>query len=564
MDYRSKGNKDNNADDGEDVTVYVRHFVAEDKSADRETDRPNKSADNVVSKKSAVSHRAHAGHDGCEGADDGYEARNHDGFDAVLLVKILRFLYVGMFKEARIFAVEEFFSNFFSKEIAHTVAQDGGDKTEWCENPDIHSACAGEYSCGKEEAVSGKEEPKEKSGLRKDDGKDAEIPGGGDDGHEVKHARYYTRFRLFSKKRMGYSRNMELLILTQKIDSQDSILGFFHAWVAEFSKHCERVTVVCLQKGEYALPENVRVFSLGKEEKKSRFVRVFRFYKYIWRERKNYDAVFVHMNPEYVVLGGLPWRIFGKKISLWYTHKSVDTKLRIAEKFSHVVFTASKESFRLPSRKLRVMGHGIDTGKFLRSAGSDDARHENSPTLPLQIVTVGRISPVKDYETLLAAAKILAEKDVSFRVQVFGIPETPEQEKYLRSLKEIVERDGLIEKIYFCGAVTQDALPGILREADIFVNMSHTGGLDKAVLEAMACEIPVLTCNETFVPILGKSQLMYTKGNAIELADKIIALAGMGGEERASLGRDLRNVVVEHHSLSKLIPAILKHLWNNK
>ena len=32
---------------------------------------------------------------------------------------------------------------------------------------------------------------------------------------------------------------MKLLIITQKVDSADPILGFFHQWVEEFAKHCE-------------------------------------------------------------------------------------------------------------------------------------------------------------------------------------------------------------------------------------------------------------------------------------------------------------------------------------
>jgi len=58
---------------------------------------------------------------------------------------------------------------------------------------------------------------------------------------------------------------MKPLILTQKIDINDDVLGFFHNWIKEFAKHCESVVVVCLRKGEYDLPENVKILSLGKE-----------------------------------------------------------------------------------------------------------------------------------------------------------------------------------------------------------------------------------------------------------------------------------------------------------
>lgn len=34
---------------------------------------------------------------------------------------------------------------------------------------------------------------------------------------------------------------MRLLIITQKVDENDAILGFFHGWIAEFAKHCEQL-----------------------------------------------------------------------------------------------------------------------------------------------------------------------------------------------------------------------------------------------------------------------------------------------------------------------------------
>ena len=64
---------------------------------------------------------------------------------------------------------------------------------------------------------------------------------------------------------------MRLLILTQKVDINDNNLGFFHRWIEEFARHCESVIVVCLQKGEYHLPPNVKILSLGKEKKYSEY-----------------------------------------------------------------------------------------------------------------------------------------------------------------------------------------------------------------------------------------------------------------------------------------------------
>ena len=73
---------------------------------------------------------------------------------------------------------------------------------------------------------------------------------------------------------------MKLLILTQKVDKEDPVSGFFHGWILELSKRFEKVSVICLEKGNFNLPKNVEVFSLGKESGRSRI-------KYVKKDRKS-------------------------------------------------------------------------------------------------------------------------------------------------------------------------------------------------------------------------------------------------------------------------------------
>jgi glycosyltransferase involved in cell wall biosynthesis len=225
---------------------------------------------------------------------------------------------------------------------------------------------------------------------------------------------------------------MKLLIVTQKVDSNDQNLGFFHAWIREFAKHAEELSVICLEEGAHDLPAKVRILSLGKERQKSRIQYVWRFYKYIWRERHSYDAVFVHMNPEYVVLGGPLWRILGKKIALWYTHKSVDLKLRLAELMADRVFTASRESFRLKSRKVMVTGHGIDTDYFVPKYGqvSSDIT---------KIVTAGRVAPVKHIDVIIKSVKELVDENIDVELAIIGAPVQSGDDAYERYLEHYAE-----------------------------------------------------------------------------------------------------------------------------
>ena len=229
---------------------------------------------------------------------------------------------------------------------------------------------------------------------------------------------------------MGGMRN--LLIITQKVDQDEQLLGFFIKWIAGFAGEFDKITVGCLEKGKYNLPENVIVKSFGKDRKLPKIIQLANFYKLIIGGTKNYDAVFIHMNPIWVALGGWWWRLSGKRISLWYAHGKVSFVLKIAEKFTHLIFTSTKEGCRLDSKKIRIVGQGIDVEIFKPSAN----RQAISAKQFWNIISVGRIAPSKDYATLIEAVDLLPKDSV--KVEIIGGTGVPEDEKYFTILKNLV------------------------------------------------------------------------------------------------------------------------------
>src|SRR3989344_3878370 len=307
---------------------------------------------------------------------------------------------------------------------------------------------------------------------------------------------------------------MRLLIVTQKVDKNDPVLGFFHRWIEKFAKNFERVTVICLGKGEYNLPANVKVLSLGKEEHRSKAEYLSRFYRYIWSERKSYDAVFVHMNQEYVLLGGLFWKLWGKKIALWYVHRQKNVRLWIAEKLSHLIFTSTPESFHIKSKKVQYVGHGIDTNIF-RPSSRDWSSHT--------LLSVGRITPIKNCQVLLNPLSFLVKKDPKWRAIFVGDPATNPDKLYKKKLEKKIEEDGLASSVQFIGSLTPIEVQDRFSKASASVNMTPTGGMDKVVLESLAAGCPVFTSNTAFQALFGErsADFIFSFGNALDLAQKI-------------------------------------------
>lgn len=343
---------------------------------------------------------------------------------------------------------------------------------------------------------------------------------------------------------------MKLLITTQKVDRKDDVLGFVRGWIEEFAKQFEFITVICLYQGECDLPENVKVLSLGKEQNYSRLKYIINFYKYIWQERKNYDKVFVHMNKEYVVLGGLLWRLWRKKIVLWYNHSVGNWMTRLAMALAHYVFYVSPFSFTAKSKKSIQMPAGINTEHFRKISGAP--KKENS------ILCIGRISPVKRLEVLISTAELLYKKDINFKLNIYGEPTESDKEydKKIKRQAEFLVKKG---KVCFCGSRANAETPQIYDKHQLFINLTQSGSFDKTILEAMACEVPVIVSNQSLKNILPE-KLLFKENDAVDLANKIINFFQMPASRKEEIGRELRQYVINEHSLKKMIDKLIKIL----
>src|SRR3990167_7712633 len=148
---------------------------------------------------------------------------------------------------------------------------------------------------------------------------------------------------------------MRLLIFTQKVDSMDPVLGFFHGWIKKISERALSVSVICLEKGSFDLAKNVTVYSLGKEKAVSKFRYIINLYKYLWLISGSYDKVFVHMNEEYVLLAGLYWKLKGIPVYLLRNHPYGSILTRFAVLLSTKVFCTSIQSFTTRFEKTVIM-----------------------------------------------------------------------------------------------------------------------------------------------------------------------------------------------------------------
>ncbi len=347
---------------------------------------------------------------------------------------------------------------------------------------------------------------------------------------------------------------MRVLMITQALDRHDQVLSFTHDWVAALAERVEGLIVVPVRAGDYALPANVTVESMGKEHGHNRLGRAGAFYSVLNHHLGAVDAIFAHMSPRYVLTAAplaLPRR---KPITLWYTHREPSPELRLAIPLATHIATAHPTSFPIASPKVHALGHGINTAIFKPG--------EALPSEPPLVVSLARLSPIKRHETLIRAAAILRDRydDPPARFVIAGGTLPGQSDQYRLDLTAEIERLRVGDRVTLWGAVPAEAVPGVFSKASLAFNGSPAGLFDKAALESMLCAVPTLVANTAFNDLLGgyAGQLTLEDGGDAEaLAAKLNVLLRLTSEERRAMGLALSARAARAHSLDQLMDRLV-------
>lgn len=351
-----------------------------------------------------------------------------------------------------------------------------------------------------------------------------------------------------------------LLLFNLRTDADDDVLGFTTAWINALAVHFETVSVITMSAGRLELAPNVTVHSLGREHGYSEARRAVRFYVFLWRilRERRIHACFAHMSPLFAVMGWPLLTLWRVPIVLWYAHGTIGCMLKLAVHCVRVVVSASRDSCRITSPKLRVIGHGIDTAIFSPAPLP-------TPPRPFTLVVVGRLSRIKRLDLVIEAVAIARRQIRDLRLVIIGGAASDADLPVITALKQQVERLDLGQTVQFVGPKPFREIARFYRTADAYANTSETRSVDKAALEAMAVGLPVLISNPAFTEILDKdlaAESVVPHDDPTALADGLCRLAAMSADERRSRGLRGRVIVEAHHGLRRLAGTITSLLIN--
>ena len=336
-------------------------------------------------------------------------------------------------------------------------------------------------------------------------------------------------------------------MIAQELDKSSSVLRVAHDWAEAISSRVDELTVAAGRVGAFELPDNATVTPLRRAESVSSRRAAVALAAELGRRvsTKGVDLVFAHMVPAYALMAAVFAKPVGVPVCLWYASHGLSNRLRIAHRIVDAVATASPDSYPLQGDKVAVLGHGIDASRYAAA----DVPKSGAPV----ILTASRITPMKQIHLAVQALghTELRDRPDAPVLEVAGEPFHNGDRDYLGSLHTRVRDLGLTQRVRFLGAVPGDEMPRTLARAHVALSLREAPSLDKNGLEALLAEVPIVSNNPSYKPVVGPfADDLYIEGDdPAALAAKIARLLD-SAERRARIAASLRETVEADHGLT--------------
>ncbi len=194
---------------------------------------------------------------------------------------------------------------------------------------------------------------------------------------------------------------------------------------------------------------------------------------------------------------------------------------------------------------IEVIPNFIDLSTFQR-ANKDHFKKAIAPNGEKILMHTSNFRKVKRIEDVIRIFHKVQEK-IDAKLLLIG--DGPERKAAEHQCREL----GISHDVRFLGK--QDAIGELLAVADIFLMPSEAESFGLAALEAMACEVPVISSNAGGIPeinIHGKTGFLSDIGNVQEMADNAVYI--LSNPERCQQFRQAALEQAKRFNIDNILP----------
>jgi len=314
--------------------------------------------------------------------------------------------------------------------------------------------------------------------------------------------------------------------------------------VEKLAPNFRKVVVLTANPGDYKSHSNIFIRSTfwinGRPLR-----NLFNLYREFFRvlNSESVDVVFSHMTDVQSALLSPLTKLFRIKHYLWYAHKHKSRYLTFANLFVDGIITSTSGSCPIEGPKTYPVGQGVDSNIF------KFAVHE----LPKKInfLHVGRFDSSKKIEKIIEFGIELRGLGFDFTLTLIGSPSNEAANLYSKFILDSYDGNPDLEWLIFLPSVRRSELPGLLHFYDVFVH-AYEGSLDKTLIEATLCGLPVITTNIEYLQIFG----YWGQGIGLTLKSEFLSFASKAHSEVIMEQRRRRHICSNQHSVESWISRV--------
>jgi glycosyltransferase involved in cell wall biosynthesis len=209
----------------------------------------------------------------------------------------------------------------------------------------------------------------------------------------------------------------------------------------------------------------------------------------------------------------------------------------------------------LPEERVVHVESAVDLERFRPGEALPDKRAElGFSARDFVAGIVARVQPQRRFDLLLDAAEEVARACPRFRLLIIG-----RGSKLERTAREPARQRGLLDRtVFFPGYFEGESFPAVLRALDVKIFLvPGTDGTARAVREALACGVPVVTTRRGILPELVRDRVTgrTVDESASALAEALIEL-GRDDAGRRRMGEAARRDACERFDLRRQVATV--------
>ncbi|MBR9916569.1 glycosyltransferase family 4 protein [bacterium] len=205
-------------------------------------------------------------------------------------------------------------------------------------------------------------------------------------------------------------------------------------------------------------------------------------------------------------------------------------------------------------REIKITPFGVDIMKFTKIPNLKDLDFE------LTLGTVKKMEDKYGIDILIKSFALFVRKHPDLKVRLIIVGEGSKREELISLSKEL----NVFEKCEFVGPVKHDDVHNWLNKFDIFLALSRSESFGVSVIEAMACELPVIVSNIgglKEVVTNDETGLIVSNEDPVEVSKKLEYLY-QNPKQAIELGKNARAKVILRYSWKKSV-EIMNNIYKS-